>query len=267
MALFDEKDAFIERISREFFLQAGRSRNLDAMIAAVLESFRVLDGRFVPQVATPTIRMRMDAITQTYLSWRDPQYLDAVEDLLLNMNTIDDFIFALQDDINGLIVSPNAVTPAKQAAIERVTASLTRSAYDRFYRTEVREGLVRMVSRGQSIDEFRQWLTHRVRQPSYAKYASFNGAMQYDGDIQNEIANRYELDGIRYVGSIVRDSRPQCRRWRRKREFARAELQAEIDWMFRRGEGYIRSTTTSNFFRYRGGHNCRHNAFPVLLRT
>lgn len=265
MAFFAEKDDYIEEIARNFFLEAGQVRDLDALIKAVVSSFNIIDGKFEPIAGTTEIRLRLNQIMNAYLSGTDPEYLSAIENFLSEFNGIEEFNFELHQELNDIEVQPETLTDAKSQAISNVTWNLSGNPYDVFYKNKVREGLVNFVTQGQSISQMEEWLSHKVSYPSYAKYASFNGAMQYDGDIQRQIAQTYGLNGIRYVGSIIRDSRPQCRRWVRKREISLQELPRELEWMRQNGEGQIAGTNTENFLRNRGGHNCRHQAFPVVF--
>ena len=81
------------------------------------------------------------------------------------------------------------------------------------------------------------------------------------------------MDGILYVGSLVKDSRPQCKRWVNYKEHGQTgllavkDLNREIAWAYANGKGMIPGTTTETFRQFRGGFNCRHEAYPVRLST
>ena len=93
----------------------------------------------------------------------------------------------------------------------------------------------------------------------------------YDGAINAKVAQDYELTAIRYTGTIVRDSRAQCRKWLRMRVLSADQVEQEIRWAKSPGAsfegikvgGFIATTTPQNFLINRGGYNCRHRAIPV----
>jgi hypothetical protein len=88
---------------------------------------------------------------------------------------------------------------------------------------------------------------------------------QFDGQTNARIADEFGLDAFRYVGSLIDDSRPQCRRWIAKRVLQKSEMLNEINWAYNNGTGMISGTTPDNFAVFRGGYNCRHAAIPFKL--
>ncbi|GAF75509.1 unnamed protein product, partial [marine sediment metagenome] len=86
---------------------------------------------------------------------------------------------------------------------------------------------------------------------------------QYDGAVNDMVRKEFDLNGYRYIGSLVRDSRPQCIRWRRMKELPMAILPAELANPSNRGQ--IPGTTKDNFGTYRGGYNCQHSAIPIRI--
>ena len=88
---------------------------------------------------------------------------------------------------------------------------------------------------------------------------------QYDGVVNQKIAEAYGLDGIRYVGSILTTSRAQCKRWVKMGTIPIKDLQKEIDWAAKYGSGQNPNTTPATFNIYRGGYGCRHSSYPIRL--
>jgi hypothetical protein len=119
-------------------------------------------------------------------------------------------------------------------------------------------------------------LEHHTQQ--YARDILF----QANGALNNAIAESINANAYRYVGSIkpgvykklktggrsktlTGESRPQCKRWVKMEIIKLSELQAEINWAFSNGSGMINGTNTQNFTTYRGGWNCRHSVYPIVL--
>lgn len=107
----------------------------------------------------------------------------------------------------------------------------------------------------QRLGQFKKYVTQIARDALH----------QYDGAINARIASEFGLDVYEYVGSLIKDSRPQCVRWVGKKYLTRKELPREIAWAAANGTGLIPGTNADNFAIYRGGYNCRHTAVPVKL--
>lgn len=86
---------------------------------------------------------------------------------------------------------------------------------------------------------------------------------QYDGAVNDMVRKEFDLNGYKYIGSLVRDSRPQCVRWRQMKEIPIKILPQELANPANRGQ--IPGTTKDNFGTYRGGFNCNHSAIPIRI--
>lgn len=90
---------------------------------------------------------------------------------------------------------------------------------------------------------------------------------QYDGAVNDMVREEFNLDAYRYIGSLVKDSRPQCKKWITVNNgiLPFDTLTKEIQWANNNGTGMIPGTNKDNFATYRGGWNCRHSAVPFRL--
>jgi hypothetical protein len=92
---------------------------------------------------------------------------------------------------------------------------------------------------------------------------------QYEGTVNQGIAKQFGLDAFLYVGSLVKDSRPQCERWTQYNKHGKKglilvdDLESEIQWALNNGTGFITDTVPDTFCQNRGGYNCRHTCYPV----
>lgn len=86
---------------------------------------------------------------------------------------------------------------------------------------------------------------------------------QYDGAVNDLVRKEFDLNGFKYIGSLVKDSRPQCVRWVRMREIPIKILPRELANSTNRGQ--IPGTNVSNFATYRGGYNCNHQAIAIRI--
>lgn len=87
---------------------------------------------------------------------------------------------------------------------------------------------------------------------------------QYDGAINDMVRVEFDLNAFQYIGSLVKDSRPQCERWviQKNGVLLYSEIEKELAWARSNGQGLIPGTNKDNFATYRGGYNCRHTAIP-----
>jgi len=88
---------------------------------------------------------------------------------------------------------------------------------------------------------------------------------QYDGAVNDMVRKEFDLNGYRYIGSLVKDSRPQCKKWKRMKVLRYDELTKEISWAYSNGKGMIPDTDKDNFATYRGGYNCQHQAVATRI--
>lgn len=114
-----------------------------------------------------------------------------------------------------------------------------------------------IVGRKDEIGQLERWTGQITR----------DALSQYDGAINDMVREEFDLNAYRYVGSLVKDSRPQCERWVREKGgvLMYDELAKEISWANNNGQGMIPGTDKDNFATYRGGYNCRHTAIPTRI--
>ena len=77
------------------------------------------------------------------------------------------------------------------------------------------------------------------------------------------VRKEFDLNGFKYIGSLVKDSRPQCIKWKRMKEIPMSILTQELANPTNRGQ--IPGTTKDNFATYRGGYNCQHQAVATRI--
>jgi len=165
------------------------------------------------------------------------------------------------------------VSPVQKLAVERTLNGLTGSGVNTNFIEPVRQGIFQNIVAGTNRTQLEEYLRNYILgNPNvdglysrYVKQVSRDALGQFDGQTNARIADEFGLDAFRYVGSLIDDSRPQCRRWIAKRVLQKSEMLNEINWAYNNGTGMISGTTPDNFIVYRGGYNCRHAAIPFKL--
>lgn len=145
--------------------------------------------------------------------------------------------------------------------------------------------LVRHVALGTSVKEaeeaLRAWLVSNPdkqgRLSRYVRQVSMDALNQYDGAINQKLAQELDMDHFAYVGSLIKTSRNNCRKMLDP-SGAFSDLMvpgqpgifpmSAIPEIVRRaqgGNGWNEATTPDTFFIYRMGYNCRHMVQPLTL--
>lgn len=144
------------------------------------------------------------------------------------------------------------------------------------------------ISYGGSIERAKKTLTEFIaggkdtsgKLKSYVTQTARDSIGQLQGQQFHSVANSVETAGIRYIGSVLRDSRGQCEHWVKDLNgfIPWDQLDEEIKLAYKnqqlkkidvsngiphRWGGMMPNTTKDNFMAKRGGFNCTHTAVPV----
>lgn len=179
-------------------------------------------------------------------------------------------------EINGFKIPRGfkemVISPIRKQAVSEVAGFLSESAIQANMIEPLTRTLLESVQFGYSITDAQNLIAERMDFGKYVGQIARDSFFQFDGTVNNLIAQKYGLDGYFYVGSIVEDSRGQCKRWTEIKRIPKDAIQEEVSWAKRKGEykgrkksGMISETSDKNFNIYRGGYNCRHRAIPVRI--
>jgi hypothetical protein len=173
-------------------------------------------------------------------------------------------------------VKVESLVSFEEYATARVMANIAPRELAAAVHMAIRQNLFDSVHLGRSLmDAYKN--VQRVLEPvssksmleTYAYTATRDAYYQYDGLVNGAIAAKYGLDALLYTGSIVAESRSQCKRWINETKNGHRglilikDLPTEIQRAYATGSGMIGGTNKDNFMMYRGGYNCRHRTFAV----
>lgn len=199
---------------------------------------------------------------------------NSIQGLFANFDDLNANLAKLHKEQSGIKIANSSLDEFKAYAIDNLTNSLKGQGMNEGFTAPIRTQLLKSMLVGGDIVSTINGLEATLggidggkgQFERYYTQVSRDSLFQYAGTVNQAVANKYELDGIMYIGSVVEDSRAQCERWLSKSPFALADLVDEINWAYNNGTGMIAGTTPENFFINRGGYNCRHEAFPVRLK-
>lgn len=192
-------------------------------------------------------------------------YLDSF-DQVYDINEI------IHDKLNGISKKEfeTAIKPILLQNIQIATQNLTGAGLNTAFIEPLKQGIYKSIVSGAKIEDLDLYLrsfilSNNDRLGHLKKYSTViarDALFQFDGQINSYLSVKYNFDSFRYVGGIIKDTRPQCVRWSRMGVIKKSELKSEISWANNYGSGMIPGTTPETFSVYRGGYNCRHSAIP-----
>ena len=209
-------------------------------------------------------------------------YAAMVDEFLVNYNDLEDNQVNIQKDLNGINVKKTGnkgIGVYKQWAIRNTVAGLEGSGFTKEVTDKLTDEMFISINQGGSLKDLITSLTLKLAPPDgtmgllshNVEQISRDALGQYNGTVNEAVRKSFALDGYLYIGSVVKDTRPQCLRWLGPGMFgepgliAVEDLPNEIRWAMNNGTGFIKSTTPETWAANRGGFNCRHDAYPVRL--
>jgi len=209
-----------------------------------------------------------DAVSRSNYGARVVQYLKSF-DQVLNLNGQ---LFAGTADMG--------LNNIRNAAVRFTAEKLLDSGINSNFYKPIQDIIYKYAATGGSVQQAQQELSVFVLGDQeklgtlqrYVGQVARDSISQYDGAINQKISKELGLNGVMYVGSLITDSRAQCRKWVGMRTISNKVLEQEIEWAERGGTyegkqatGWISGTTIDSFLINRGGYNCRHRAIPVRV--
>jgi hypothetical protein len=274
IAIIRKQDRTVSSANQTFFdsLPATEQR-VFAALSKHVQKFSSDGERFVFDDGNVLLTNQVERIILDAI--QGSTYPKDVNGFLRNFETLKQFNFDIHRDVNDL--SPDKlgelINPIQRATVEQTLQSLTGSGVSSNFIEPVRTGIFQNIVAGSTKADLEAYLRRFIlgtpdvdgTLSRYVKQVSRDALNQFDGQVNAKIANEFGLDAYRYVGSLIEDSRPQCRRWVAMGVIQTKDLPAEIAWMNANGTGAIPATSPETFSIYRGGYNCRHSAIPFKL--
>jgi hypothetical protein len=272
--IIEKKDRTISTINNDLFESLDPTQQtIFEAVKKHIAKMKTQDGKIIFDDSNTEMVNEVDQIIANAI--KRSKYPVAVSSYLSDWNTINKFNFDVHRDVNELSKKEleDLITPIQKQMTEQTLTGLTGSGVNTNFIEPIRTGIFQNVVAGTTITDLEKYLTtYILGNPNvdglfsrYVKQISRDALNQYDGQVNAKIAEEFGLDAFRYVGSLIDDSRPQCRRWVNMRVIQKSDLAEQISWATNNGTGMIPGTNEENFAVFRGGYNCRHSAIPFKL--
>jgi len=272
--LVDEKDTFIEGAEND--LIEGFYPIENSIYNTVMKEVYKMDqedGKILFNDANLFILLNIADLIVS--SIQKSSYPSKVKDYLGSFAEVRGYNLRIQNMVNGNNISEmeELVIPLENEIARQVADGLTGQGINTQFITPLTEAIYKNLVAGATIEQLKSSLLTIIESNAdrlgifkrYVTQISRDAIMQYEGQLNARIAAYYGYNAYRYLGSIIKDSRPQCIRWLGKGILTKAELDSEIAWAYNSGSGMIPGTNVDTFAVFRGGYNCRHTAVPVMI--
>jgi hypothetical protein len=237
----------------------------------ILNTLNISGGKLTTNSEAENFLMSMDA--KIYNALKKANYDASVLKYTKNFGQIAENAKELQSALNGINITDKQITPFLKMGVNTTIDRLAGSGLAKDFIIPVRDSLYQSILLGSDVSDvektLRDFTISNVNGDSklmkYAGQVARDSMRMFDGTIQQNIANELELNALRYVGSLITDSRKQCIRWVEDRILLLEDLADEIEWAYNNGSGMIPGTTPANFYMNTGGFNCRHRALSTMF--
>lgn len=168
--------------------------------------------------------------------------------------------------INGLRTGEVYNEKLAEYYVSKLEDSFGADAYSKDLVQPLTDTYRKLLNEGASLKRIRtELVTSGGKVAAYSKTIVLDGNRSMIGEANNEIADKYQLDGFIYEGGLVKHSRGLCVKLvdlRRPIGLLEIDLFLKDDTLH---DGLIAGTNKSNFIQRVGGYGCRHHATPVRL--
>jgi len=249
---------------------------------ALMELFKNTDissGRITTNAKANDFLLTLE--DRVFLALAKSGYGQAVKDFTVNFDLVSDNVINLNESINKSVLKKSDIDLIKRLEVKKTIQNLTEAGLYKDFVAPVREALYRNIMFGATIDEteelIRSFIISKKDKESrllrYVGQVATDSLHQYDGSVNKTIKTNLGLNGTQYVGSLITDSRGQCRRWTDMEIIPDKILEEEIQFATNTNNyygghkcsGMIPGTTPANFMTNRGGYRCRHRAIGVRI--
>lgn len=258
----------------------GMEKKIYDEILKIFDTISITDGKLSSNEKTDAFIASLDRRIAKVL--KDNGYNESVTKYLINFDKIAENVKKIQSDLNGINLSASQIDPFKRIEISNTWDNLLGSGVSKNFIQPIRQGLYRNILFGATIGDVEKLVRDYVITTKdkdsillrYVKQVSRDSISQFDGGLQQKIATELDLNACRYIGSIIVDSRAQCRKWvdealiKLDSSFALEIVDAiNGDLLFdgKYSSGMIKATTLATFMANRGGYNCRHRAIATKI--
>ena len=273
----DDFARFTEKNIKEFRGAALElERHLYDDFLSLISSLVYVDGILSDENDVAAIIAKID---EMFNRWATSEtYTNGVKQYLQSFPDVRKRVLNMQEKLNDLSYTPqlyNELSVTEKFLTDKTNYDLSQGMLKRYFVEDAKQITLEAVYYGFSQQELsKRYRDRLLTQPDkdsyYMRYATQltrDASYTLQGQFQTVIANEYQLDCIRYIGSLVDDSRPICEHI--VKELKRTIKQSELPALLKRFQGTSGmkpDTDVNNFLAVRGGYGCRQIAVATRCK-
>jgi hypothetical protein len=259
-------------------VKASENNIIQSLVNAILEIVAVRDGVILQDGSnTETINQLSRLVKDAF---EKSGYNSDISNFVSDFDKVESEVILVHKELNNIDVSPNTISAVKREFVGTTIDSLAKSGVNQQFFIPIRKLLYININQGARLTEVETALRRTIkgRLNRWVGQVARDAVFGYEGQSHAAIKEKYGMNGYRYTGPLVTDSRGQCYKWVEMREMPDSIIKSEIAWAKNKNSSYtpkggksIRvsgmkpSTNASSFAQDRGGYNCRHRAIPIFI--
>ena len=209
----------------------------------------------------------------------DKKYLASVSEYLTAFETVENIQNIYFSKLSSDFTPMKVLAEVKKQAITDTAEMLTRNGVDVNFLNPIKEIIKTNITSGGSYAELTEQLRKEIlgtpdldgKLMKYAQQVTTDAINQYSAQYMKIITDDLGLVWFRYVGSLIKTSRPFCvalvaKSYVHKDEFPEI-LKGNIDGKKISLAGLNANTTPDNFQILRGGWNCGHQLISISTES
>ncbi len=211
----------------------------------------------------------------------DAGFRVSVSAFMADFDKMEEQVILLHEVINGIkpasAIRERADSRLKFLA-DKTLYEMTEGGMRQYFVEQAKDVLFAASEFGYSITEAENLLREKIRtsknlknKTQYYRYASqvaADAVQGYAGQLNQIIADEYKMTKVRYIGRVIKTTRPFCRHVMSnlKGVIESRELTPLLKRFLsdpKLDNGMKPNTDKNNFLTLRGGYRCKHNAIPI----
>lgn len=279
--LIDSGDAIFENAETSLIKGVKEAETvLYEELIQILKTVSVTDGKLSTNVKAEEFLASLDR--RIYRALKKANWDESVLRYTKDFEQIGQNVKDIQKTFNNISITDSQIKPILRLEVEATIDSLAGSGLAKDVVNPIRQQLYRNIYVGAPIHELEGAIKQfaistpdsNSRLMQYAGQIATDAIHQFDGLLQSKISDELGLNALRYIGTLIKDSRAQCRKWVSENSgiWTYEQLAIEIPWALNGGtyhgkkcSGMIPGTVVKNFCVGRGGRRCRHRGIPTYL--
>lgn len=263
---------------------AGTEVSIFNKVIELLRTFSTKAGKFVEEATNSKILLRLS--NEIFDVFEKSTYKPKVEKFFLDFDKVDALNAEMHEGLSGVKIKDLGLTTSKREAINALSKNLLNKAtIESNLINPLRRIMYRGITTGASFSdvefELRQFIKGDKKTRGYlSRYVgqiARDSLLQYDGLVNQTIADEFEFDAFQITNSLIKSSRSNCvqminasGRFKSLAVSPGVYLIKDIDKIIKIAKnrpGWNKLTTVSNYLQIRNGHNCRHQFIGFRLGT